>query len=154
MVGEEAGEESLSYLSLKERTMHRYGAVQKALNEGTQRFDFRDTFFVGLGRVRSVERELFKVHMEYTSQRVLLGREFWINVRTRRQAMLYLYFVEFMVELRARKEATQVVTERNRIIRENAWRFKKNRETVPWNGWDEEDIARELFKEELRTYYV
>lgn len=134
--------------------MHMYGAVQKALREGTQRFDFRDTFFVGLGRVRSIERELFRVNMEYTSQRVLLGREFWINVRTRRQAELYLRLVELMVELRAREQATQVVTERDRLIRENAWRFKKNRQTVPWDGWDEEDIAVELFKDELRTYYV
>jgi hypothetical protein len=134
--------------------MHMYGAVQKALRQGTQRFDFRDTFFVGLGRVRSIERELFRVNMEYTSQRVLLGREFWINVRTRRQAELYLRMVEFMVELRAREEATQVVAERSRIIRENAWRSKKNRETVPWDGWDEEGIALELFKDELRTYYV
>jgi len=134
--------------------MHMYGAVQKALREGTQRFDFRDTFFVGLGRVRSVERELFKVNMEYTSRRVLLGREFWINVRTRKQAMLYLYFVEYAVELHAREKATEIAAQRDRIVRDNSWRFKKNRQEVPWEDWDEEDIARELFKDELRSYYV
>jgi len=134
--------------------MHMYGAVQKALREGTQRFDFRDTFFVGLGRVRSVERELFKVNMEYTSRRVLLGREFWINVRTRKQAMLYLYFVEYVVELHAREKATEIAAQRDRIVRDNSWRFKKNRQEVPWEDWDEEDIARELFKDELRSYYV
>ena len=134
--------------------MHMYGAVQKALREGTQRFDFRDTFFVGLGRVRSVERELFKVNMEYTSRRVLLGREFWINVRTRKQAMLYLYFVEYVVELHAREKATEIAAQRDRIVRDNSWRFKKNRQEVTWEDWDEEDIARELFKDELRSYYV
>ena len=134
--------------------MHMYGAVQKALREGTQRFDFRDTFFVGLGRVRSVERELFKVNMEYTSRRVLLGREFWINVRTRKQAMLYLYFVEYVVELHAREKATEIAAQRDRIVRDNSWRFKKNRQEVPWEDWDEEDIARELYKDELRSYYV
>jgi hypothetical protein len=122
--------------------------LEAQLNSGVERWNLREPFTFGAIYRRQIRAALDSYGLRWNEYRGLLSSDFIVLVSTRTEMANYIAFSKGMVEFMARIKASEIVEEREEILKQNRHRkltFRAPLE-VPFEGKTEEEIGLAIFR--------